>query len=195
MQLSKIIQYKCVKNIKTIQSLCLCCVPSMAKVDYLNELQGNLSPTSSQNDIMQNDLQTALELCIDVENSPIAHASSLESSMTTYDSMMQTLNDELNDGVNLDPNLMDFEDLDFFNMDCATAMSVDYEMNYTIKQLKHIAGYYGMKCKSKKAELIQDIITYESDAANCEIVGRRKRLFHYIHALKNDEYLKSFIII
>jgi hypothetical protein len=115
--------------------------------------------------------------------------------MSTYDSMMQTLNDELNDGAKLDPDLMDFEDLDFFNMDCATAMSVDYEMNHTIKQLKHIAGYYGIKCKSRKVDMIQDIVIYETDSANHDIVSRRKRLFHYINALKNDDYLKSFVII
>jgi len=151
---------------------------------HLNEFQGN------------DDVSQSLELCIDMENSPIAHAPpSLESSMSTYDSMMQTLNDELNDGAKLDPDLMDFEDLDFFNMDCATAMSVDYEMNHTIKQLKHIAGYYGIKCKSRKVDMIQDIVIYETDSANHDIVSRRKRLFHYINALKNDDYLKSFVII
>ena len=176
------------KNIKTIQPLSLCCAPYMVKVDYLKELQGNLSTD-------------ALELCIDAEpiSSPTAQVPSLESSMSTYDSMMQTLNDELNDGVGAnhvhDPDLMDFEDADFFNMDCATAMLVDYEMNYNMKQLKHIAGYYGIKCKSRKGDVIQDIVAYETDSANHEIVGRRKRLFHYMNALKNDEYFKTLILL
>ena len=165
----------------------------MAKVDYLNEFQGNLSTSSSQNDVCRNESQS-LELCIDPsENNPTTP--SLESSMSTYDSMMQTLNDELNDGLNIDPDLMDFEDADFFNMDCATAMSIDYEMNYTIKQLKHIAGYYGVKCKSRKVDMIQDIVAYEIDSANCDIVSQRKRLFRYINALKNDEYFKSFVLL
>jgi hypothetical protein len=189
------IQYKYVKNIKTIQSLSLCCAPSMAKVDYFNELQENLSTTSSQNGVILNESQAALELCIDVENSPTAQAPSLESSMSTYDSMMQTLNDELNDGANVEPDLMDFEDADLFNMDCATAMTVDYDMNYTMKQLKHIAGYYGIKCKSRKVDIIQDIVAYETESANHDIVGRRKRLFHYMTALKNDEYFKTFVIL
>lgn len=157
----------------------------MVKVDYLNELQENLS-------------SEALELCIDIENtsSPTVQVPSLESSMSTYDSMMQTLNDELNDGACAhDLDLMDFEDADFFNMDCATAISVDYEMNYNMKQLKHIAGYYGIKCKSRKIDIIHDIVAYESDSANHEIVGRRKRLFHYMNALKNDEYFKSLILL
>jgi len=110
--------------------------------------------------------------------------------------MMQTLNDELNHAsANASPDFMDFEDIDFFKMDCATAVSFDYEMNYTIKQLKHIAGYYGLKCKSRKVDLIQDIVLFEMDAENGDAVARRKRLFHYIDVLKTDEYLKSYIII
>jgi len=151
--------------------------------------------------------RSAVELQIDDENrhrsssgsgsSPIAQPqaeSSLESSMSTYDSMLQTLNDELNDRIT-DATDFEFEDLDFFNMDCATAMSFDYEMNYTMKQLKHIAGYYGMKCKSKKADMIQEIVAYEIDTANCDTVSRRKRMFHYMNALKTDDYFKSFVIM
>jgi hypothetical protein len=117
----------------------------------------------------------------------------MQSGSSPYDSMMQTLNDELND-VN-DGDMMDFEDLDFFKMDCATAMSFDYEMNYNMKQLKHIAGYYGIKNKTRKMDVILDIVAYETDAANGDAVIRRKRLFRYIDALKNDEYFKSFIMI
>ena len=165
------------------------CKNAMAKGDFMKE-------------------HSAIELHIDDENrsrsssgsSPIAQtqeqpqAESLESSMSTYDSMLQTLNDELNDRITDAPDF-EFEDLDFFNMDCATAMSFDYEMNYTIKQLKHIAGYYGMKCKSKKADMIQDIVAYEIDNANCDTVSRRKRMFHYMNALKTDDYFKSFLLI
>jgi hypothetical protein len=161
----------------------------MAKVEYLNELRGNLSTTSLHtSDKVDESQSDAVELCIDAEKT----VASLESSMSTYDSMMQSLNDELNDVA---PDLMDFEDVDFFNMDCATAITVDYEINYTIKQLKHIAGYYGIKCRSRKVDMIQDIVIYESDSTNNEIVCRRKRLFHYINALKNDEYLKTFVIM
>ena len=123
---------------------------------------------------------------------------SLESSMSTYDSMMQSLNDELNNAnanANADFMDFDFEDLDFFKMDCATAVSFDYEMNYTLKQLKHIAGYYGLKCKSRKGDLVQDIVMFEMDASNEDTVMRRKRLFHYMELLKNDEYLKSYVIM
>lgn len=140
----------------------------------------------------------SVELCIETttnenDGSPMhSPQQSLESSMSTYDSMMQSLHDELN---NATPDFMEFEDLDFFKMDCATAVSFDYEMNCTLKQLKHIAGYYGLKCKSRKGDIVNDIVLFEMDASNEDAVLRRKRLFHYMDLLKNDEYLKSYIMI
>ena len=143
------------------------------------------------NQIMENQV----ELCIELDHhaGSLHSSNSLESSMSTYDSIMQSLQDELNRNANMD--LGDFEDVDFFNMDCATAISFDYDLNYTMKQLKHIAGYYGMKCKSRKVDIIQDIVQFEMDDKNESTVVRRKRMFHYIETLKNDDYFKSFIIL
>ena len=139
----------------------------------------------------------AVELCI------MTHDADMESSASTYDSMLQSLHDELNNGANGNDNgnnndaihFPEFEDPDFFKMDCATAVSFDYEMNYTIKQLKHIAGYYGLKCKPRKGDLIQDIVVFETDAANGDAVARRKRLFRYMDILKSDDYLKTYVIL
>ena len=141
----------------------------------------------------------SIELCIN-DDAAAADANAMESSVSTYDSMMQTLNEELNNdnGPSPNPDVFedpDFEDIDFFKMDCATAMSFDYDMNYTMKQLKHIAGYYGLKPKPRKADVIQDIVVYETNPANCDAMARRKRLFHYMDTLKNDEYFKSYIMI
>jgi hypothetical protein len=135
----------------------------------------------------------SVELCIENDNSPM-QTQSLESSMSAYDSIMQSLHDELNQSVD-NADFGGFEDFDFFNMDCATAISFDYEMNYTMKQLRHIAGYYGLKCKNRKADMIQDIVTFETDAANGDAVVRRKRMFHYMDTLKNDEYFKSYVVM
>jgi len=146
--------------------------------------------------------QQPVELCIDQCADAGAGADSLESSASTYDSLMQSLHEELNSANSANsansPNATfnsDFAEFDFFNMDCATAISFDYEMNYTMKQLKHIAGYYGLKCKTRKADMIQDIVLFETDDKNGDAVGRRKRLFHYMDTLKNDEYLKSYVIM
>lgn len=170
-----------------MQSLYLCCVKNaMVKVDFLANLGG-----------MDNNDVRSVELCINTtpnDSSPMQslESSSLESSMSAYDSMLQSLHDELNHSP---PDLDMEDDVEFFNMDCATAISFDYEMNYTIKQLKHIAGYYGLKCKHRKVDMIQDIVLFETDDKNGDAVSRRKRLFHYMDTLKHDEYLKSYVIM
>lgn len=138
----------------------------------------------------------SVELCITPDPHSPDNTLQLESSMSTYDSMMQSLHDELNhSSTHADIDFPEFEALDFFKMDCATAVSFDYEMNYTIKQLKHISGYYGLKCKPRKVDLIQDIVIFETDAANGDAVARRKRLFHYMDILKSDDYLKAYVMI
>lgn len=144
-------------------------------------------------------MHAPVELCIDTA------PESLESSASSYDSMMQSLHDELNSAANQDVgelkdlrelgdlrDLGDFEDVDF---GATAAIMFDYEMNCTLKQLKHIAAYYGLKCKNRKADLIQDIVLFECDSANSCTVARRKRLFHYMDILKSDDYLKSYVIM
>jgi hypothetical protein len=172
---------------------------AMVKVDFLTNLRG------MEHVVPDNDVHS-VELCINSSNnssndssnnssndsSSPAQSSSLESSMSAYDSMLQSLHDELNHSP---PELDMEDDIEFFNMDCATAISFDYEMNYTIKQLKHIAGYYGLKCKHRKVDLIQDIVLFETDDKNGDAVSRRKRLFYYMDTLKHDEYLKSYVIM
>jgi len=133
-----------------------------------------------------------VELCIDSHDS----GASLESSASSYDSMLQSLHDELNVCANRDArdsdDLGEFEDVDF---GATAAIMFDYEMNCTLKQLKHIAAYYGLKCKNRKADLIQDIVLFECDVANSDAVARRKRLFHYVDVLKSDDYLKSYVLL
>lgn len=71
-----------------------------------------------------------------------------------------------------------------------------YDENYTMKELYHIANYYDIsKRKKKKAELIDDIISFELDNENCEVVETRKRLWFYVNEIKNDNYLSKFIIL
>ena len=71
-----------------------------------------------------------------------------------------------------------------------------YDENYTMKELYHIANYYDIsKRKKKKAELIDDIIAFELDNENCEVVETRKRLWFYLNEIKNDNYLSKFIIL
>ncbi|RZD39695.1 MAG: hypothetical protein CXT73_07270 [Methanobacteriota archaeon] len=72
----------------------------------------------------------------------------------------------------------------------------EYNDNFTKKELDHIAEYYDIsKRKKKKSELIQDIIIFEQNDLNFDIVERRKLHWFYIEQLIEDKYLKQFIMI
>ena len=72
----------------------------------------------------------------------------------------------------------------------------EYNENYTKKELELIAGYYDIsKRKKKKLDLIQEIIIFEQNELNYEIVEKRKLHWFYLEQLSSDDYLKQFIII
>jgi hypothetical protein len=67
---------------------------------------------------------------------------------------------------------------------------------FTKKELERICDYYDIsKRKKRKAELIQDIIIFEQDEDNSEIVQRRNELWYCIEQIKSDNYLKKFLIL
>ena len=79
--------------------------------------------------------------------------------------------------------------------DSLLAWELDYDTNYTVKQLGQISDYYGInKKRLKKNELIQVIILFEEDINNIYIVETRKRHWENIKELKNDKYFSKFIM-
>lgn len=80
-------------------------------------------------------------------------------------------------------------------MDDYIALEINYNTNYTKKDLVRIADYYEIsKRKKKKQELAQDIVIFEKDPMNFEIVYRRKKLWSYVEEIKEDKYLSKFLI-
>ena len=76
------------------------------------------------------------------------------------------------------------------------AQELNYNENYTLKQLYRIAEYYDIsKRKKKKIELIEEIVVFENQAENSEIVNRRATLWSYMEEIKQDKYLSKFLIL
>ena len=76
------------------------------------------------------------------------------------------------------------------------AQELNYNENYTLKQLYRIAEYYDIsKRKKKKIELIEEIVVFENQPENCEIVNRRATLWSYMEEIKQDKYLSKFLIL
>ena len=82
-----------------------------------------------------------------------------------------------------------------FHMDTIIAEEVNYSTNFNRKELDRIADYYEIsKRKKKKDELIQEIVIFEHDPENLELVYRRKKLWSYMQEIKDDKYLRKFLI-
>ncbi|HCR36576.1 MAG TPA: hypothetical protein DIU37_00330 [Opitutae bacterium] len=75
------------------------------------------------------------------------------------------------------------------------AQQIHYSTNYTKKELEKIADYYEIpKRRKKKDILIEEILMYEFEPENVCQVFQRKKLSGYIKELKEDKYLRQFII-
>lgn len=73
----------------------------------------------------------------------------------------------------------------------------DYETSYTVKDLLKIAEYYEITKqvhKSKKIEVIYAIVLFENAGENVETVLRRKQLWRCIEHLKQDKFMKRFVV-
>lgn len=76
---------------------------------------------------------------------------------------------------------------------------IHYNENFTIKELLLICEYYGFAKEMKtnkynKEQIINILVTFESDEINNEIVFRRQNMWFYINELKNDKFMKKFIL-
>jgi hypothetical protein len=80
-------------------------------------------------------------------------------------------------------------------MDDYIALEIDYQTNYIKKELERIADYYGIsKRKKRKDQLVEEIVIFEKDPENIELVYRRKRLWSCIEEIRGDKYLIKFLI-
>jgi hypothetical protein len=111
------------------------------------------------------------------------------------------LNDEETDDF-LDLNALESElngmELSSIQEDELFIEMKNYELNFNVKQLMLICEYYEMKDiranKLKKQDIIEQIILFETNPENIEVVTKRKELWYYIDELKNDKMMKRFVI-
>jgi hypothetical protein len=116
------------------------------------------------------------------------------------------LEDDCNKGThddfNYDSFLHDFEKINNLSSDDEIFVIMkDYDLNYSVKQLLLICDYYAISKgamrtnKMKKQDIIEQIILFEHDQNNIEIVERRKRMWFYINELKEDKFMKKYVIM
>lgn len=83
--------------------------------------------------------------------------------------------------------------------DLRTPLTLDYAENYTVKELLLICEYYGFAKEIKanklgKDLLIQCLVDYEMDPLNAVIVEKRRNMWFFINELKNDKFMKKYVL-
>lgn len=76
---------------------------------------------------------------------------------------------------------------------------LNYEVNYNVKQLLLICEYYKIAKelranKCNKTDIINYIVLFENDPDNFEIMLKRKQLWFYINEIKNDKFMKKYVL-
>ena len=75
------------------------------------------------------------------------------------------------------------------------ALELEYNTNYTKKELEKIIDYYKLDKRNKrKSDIIESIIFFEKNVQNIEKVHMRKKLWSYMEEIKEDDYLRKFLI-
>jgi hypothetical protein len=76
---------------------------------------------------------------------------------------------------------------------------INYNENYTVKELLLICEYYGIikefklnKCN--KENIIDILVNFEANPLNCHITSKRKNMWFYINELKNDKFMKKYVL-
>jgi hypothetical protein len=111
------------------------------------------------------------------------------SETTEIDEKVITEHDKEVENDNVYENFVDNDDM--------TPYILNYQLNFTLRQLTQICEYYNIP-KPKKCNkdiLIQMIIHFESDNKNEDIVSSRKMMWFYMDQIKNDKYMKKYVVL
>lgn len=104
--------------------------------------------------------------------------------------------------VDFDEIMSNFENEmfdDYESENIIASQILNYQMNFTIKQLVVICDYYGISKeiklnKATKIEIINTLVFFENNSNNEDIVLKRQNLWFYLNELKNDKIMKKYVL-
>jgi len=110
--------------------------------------------------------------------------------------------EDLNDNMNFDISelIKELENKDtILNHDLLMPQMINYNENFTVKDLMLICEYYGIAKdikmnKYKKEMIINILVCFEANPDNSDIVFKRQNMWFYINELKNDKFMKKYIL-
>lgn len=86
-----------------------------------------------------------------------------------------------------------------FNADLSFPYMINYSENSTVKELLLICDYYGFAKELKankcnKGQIIQILVDFEMNPLNSQVVYKRQTMWFYAAELKNDKFMKKFVL-
>ena len=109
------------------------------------------------------------------------------------------LDDEITtEQLNINSFLQEFENIEVYN-DLLFPQTINYIENYTVKELLLICEYYGFakdlkNKKYNKNAIANFLVEFEINSLNSDIVFKRKNMWFYINELKNDKFMKKYVL-
>jgi len=97
-------------------------------------------------------------------------------------------------------NTADAADADYvINTDLMIPYMMHYSDNFTIKELFLICDYYGISKELKankctKDLIVQFLVEFETNPDNNDIVFKRQNMWFYMNELKNDKFMKKYVL-
>jgi|LauGreSBDMM110SN_4_FD.fasta_scaffold145801_2 hypothetical protein len=97
-------------------------------------------------------------------------------------------------------NTADEADADYvLNNDLMIPYMMHYSDNFTIKELFLICDYYGISKELKankctKDLIVQFLVEFETNPDNNDIVFKRQNMWFYMNELKNDKFMKKYVL-
>ncbi len=105
--------------------------------------------------------------------------------------------------INIDDfmqEMEEFEDVKLYEEeDLKITQLINNTENYTVKNLLLICEYYGIAKELKankcsKEVIVKFLVDFESKHINTELVFKRQNLWFYMDELKNDKFMKKYVL-
>ena len=111
---------------------------------------------------------------------------------------LEEIENQEKEEINIEEFMAEIENSEL-TYDFAFPQMVNYRENFTVKELLLMCDYYGFakelkNNKCNKEEIIEILVSFESDLNNYEIVFKRQNLWFYMSELKNDKFMKKFLL-
>ena len=125
----------------------------------------------------------------------MTHVSKQNESISYY---VEEIENTLEEEINIE-NLMD----EIYNSELNDSLTVskmlNYNENFNVKELLIICYYYGFSKELKynkcnKEQIIEFLVSFESDPTNDDIVNKRQNMWFYMNELKNDKIMKKYVL-